>query len=53
MLELSKLIPEFFRIFEVSLIDPKRYKDHCVWLVVQSGLDVMLKLRDRQVLLED
>lgn len=52
MLELSKLIPEFFRTFEVTLVDPKRYQDHCVWLVVQSGLDVKLKLRDSQSLLE-
>lgn len=52
MLELSKLVPEFFRTFEVTLVDPKRYKDHCVWLVVQTGLDVKLKLRDRQSLLE-
>ena len=51
MLELSKLIPEFFRTFEVTLIDPKRYHDHCVWLVVQTGLDVTLTLRDPHSLL--
>jgi hypothetical protein len=53
MLELSKLIPEFFRTFEVTLTDPKRYRDHCIWLVVQTGLDVTLKLRDPQTLLQE
>ena len=46
MLEISKIVPEFFRRFEVSLVDPRRYRDRAMWLVVQSGLDVKLKLRD-------
>lgn len=53
MLEISKLIPEFFRTFEVTLIDPKRYRDKCVWLVVQTGLDVTLKLRDPETFLRE
>lgn len=51
MLQLSKLIPELFRIFEVTLVDPTRYRDHCMWLVVQTGLDVKLRLRDPRTLL--
>jgi hypothetical protein len=48
MLELSKLVPDFFRAYEVELIDPSRYKDNCKWLVVQTGLDVKLRLRDQK-----
>lgn len=47
MLELSKVIPEFFRMFEVELVDPSRYWSKAGWLVVQSGLDVRLKRRDQ------
>jgi cytochrome P450 len=50
MLELSKIIPELFRQFEIQLVDPSRYKDHAGWLVVQTGLDVKLKLREPQTL---
>ncbi|KAK5005102.1 hypothetical protein LTR28_008116 [Elasticomyces elasticus] len=48
MLELSKLVPELFRTYEIQLIDPSRYTDHCKWLVVQTGLDVKLWLRDQR-----
>jgi hypothetical protein len=48
MLELSKLVPEFFRTYEAHLIDPSRYRDNCKWLVVQTGLDVKLRLRDQR-----
>ena len=47
MLELSKLVPEFFRTYEVELVDASRYRDNCKWLVVQTGLDVTLRLRDQ------
>ncbi|KAK5000694.1 hypothetical protein LTR66_000485 [Elasticomyces elasticus] len=48
MLELSKLVPELFSTYEIQLIDPSRYTDHCKWLVVQTGLDVKLWLRDQR-----
>lgn len=47
-LELMKLVPEFLRVFEIDLVDPKRYKDNYSWIVMQSGLDVKLKLRDQK-----
>lgn len=47
MLELTKFIPEFFRRFEVTLIDPKRYQHHNIggWVCPQKGLDVIINLR--------
>lgn len=48
MLELSKLVPEFFRTYEVKLVDASRYRDKCKWLVVQTGLDVTLRPRDQR-----
>lgn len=48
MLELSKLIPELFRTYEIHLVDASRYRDHCRWLVVQFGLDVTMRLRDQR-----
>ncbi|KIW94689.1 uncharacterized protein Z519_04666 [Cladophialophora bantiana CBS 173.52] len=50
MLEISKLVPEVFRHFQVELVDPNRYKVKAGWLVVQSGLDVRLKVRDPRTL---
>ncbi|KAH0828225.1 hypothetical protein AYO21_03784 [Fonsecaea monophora] len=50
MLEISKLVPEVFRHFEVELVDRHRYKAKPGWLVVQSGLDVVLKVRDPKTL---
>jgi cytochrome P450 len=52
MLELTKFITEFFRRYEVELVDPKRWKLRPGWLVVQTGLDVRLNPRDQQSLLE-
>jgi cytochrome P450 len=46
MLEISKFIPEFFRRFEITLVDPKRYKLYPGWLVLQNGLDVTLRRRN-------
>lgn len=46
LLEIAKFIPEFFRCFEVELVDASRYKSHAGWLVPQSGLDVILKTRN-------
>jgi cytochrome P450 len=51
MLEITKFIPELFRRFEITLVDPKRYKLHAAWLVVQSGLDVKIKRRALESLL--
>lgn len=45
MLEITKFVPELFRRFDVDLVDPRRYKIHASWLVVQSGLDVKLRVR--------
>lgn len=45
MLEISKMVPELFRRFEVSIVDRKRYRLQPGWLVVQVGLDVTLKRR--------
>lgn len=45
MLEISKFVPELFRRFEITLVDPKRYKLRPGWLVLQNGLDVMLTKR--------
>ncbi|KAJ9498131.1 hypothetical protein LTR99_009856 [Exophiala xenobiotica] len=50
MLEISKLVPEVFRHFELELVDANRYKSKAGWLVVQSGLDVKLKVRDPKTL---
>jgi cytochrome P450 len=50
MLEISKFIPEFFRRFEITLVDPKRYKLYPGWLVLQNGLDVTLRRRDAESL---
>lgn len=50
MLEISKLIPELLRVFEIELVDPSRFQAKAGWLVVQSGLDVKLKLRDPKTL---
>ncbi|KAF2802374.1 cytochrome P450 [Mytilinidion resinicola] len=46
MLEISKFVPEFFRRFEIALVDPGRYRLFPGWLVLQNGLDVTLKVRD-------
>jgi cytochrome P450 len=46
MLEISKFIPEFFRRFEITLVDQKRYQLYPGWLVLQNGLDVTLRIRD-------
>jgi len=51
MLEINKFIPEFFRRFNIELVDPKRYKLRPGWLVLQSGLDSRITLRDPDSLL--
>jgi cytochrome P450 len=50
LLEISKLVPEFLRRFEVTLVDPARYKLRPGWLVLQEGLDATLQMRDQQTL---
>ncbi len=45
LLEISKLVPELFRRFDVHIVDAARYKSHPGWLVPQIGLDVTLKRR--------
>ncbi|KAH0836163.1 hypothetical protein AYO21_04830 [Fonsecaea monophora] len=52
MLEITKFIPEFFRRFEVHLVDPNRYRLRPGWLVVQEGLDVGLQRRDPKSLID-
>lgn len=46
MLEIAKLVPEILRHFELDLVDPARYVATAGWLVVQSGLDVKLRVRN-------
>jgi cytochrome P450 len=46
LLEMSKFIPEFFRRFEVDIIDPGRWKTYPGWIVPQTGLDVYVKHRN-------
>lgn len=43
LLEISKLVPELFRRYEVEIVDPSRYKLVPGWLVLQTGLDVTLR----------
>lgn len=43
LLEVTKFIPEFFRCFNVQLLNPTRYRSVPGWLVPQTGLDVTLK----------
>ncbi|KAH8892297.1 cytochrome P450 [Thozetella sp. PMI_491] len=45
LLEISKLVPELFRRFEVTIVDPERYTLFPGWLVLQKGLDVTMKKR--------
>lgn len=47
LLEISKLVPELLRRFEITLVDPKRYRLQPGWLVLQKGLDVKLRMRDQ------
>jgi cytochrome P450 len=49
LLEISKLVPELLRRFEITLVDPKRYRLQPGWLVLQKGLDVRLKMRDQAI----
>lgn len=43
LLEISKMVPELFRRFDVELVDPKKYTPCPGWLVPQTGLDVRVK----------
>lgn len=52
LLEISKLVPEFLRRFEVTLVDPSRYTLRPGWLVLQKGLDVSLKMWDQRSFME-
>jgi cytochrome P450 len=42
LLEISKLVPELFRRYDLTIVDPSRYKLLPGWLVLQKGLDVQL-----------
>ncbi|CAL5867471.1 uncharacterized protein PFLUO_LOCUS1690 [Penicillium psychrofluorescens] len=53
LLEICKFVPEFFRRFDIKLVDPKRYKLLPGWLVLQQGLDAKLTLRDPTLLMKD
>lgn len=46
LLEMSKFIPEFFRRFEIELVDPNQYKIQPGWIVPQRGLDARIHPRD-------
>lgn len=48
-LELSKVIPELFRRFEMSIVDPTRWKIVPGWVVPQRGLDVRVRYWDQRV----
>lgn len=52
MLEMTKFVTELFRRYEIELVDPKRWSLRPGWLVVQEGLDVYLRPRDPQSLLD-
>ena len=49
LLELSKVLPEFFRRFEIELVDPKRWRIIPGWVVPQRGLDVHITHRKQDV----
>ena len=51
MLEMTKFVPELFRRFDVTLVDPSRFKLVPGWLVVQTGLDVKINRRNPDSLL--
>ncbi|KAF2806023.1 cytochrome P450 [Mytilinidion resinicola] len=53
LLEMTKFVPEFFRRFEVRVVDAGRYRITSSWLAVQSGLDVYLTLRDPAALVAE
>jgi cytochrome P450 len=53
LLEICKFVPEFFRRFDITLVDPKRYKLRPGWLVLQQGLDAKLTLRDPTLFMDD
>jgi cytochrome P450 len=46
LLEISKMVPELFRRYEVAIVDPSMYRLVPGWLVAQAGLDVTLKKRE-------
>jgi len=48
LLEVTKFIPEFFRRFQVKLVDKERYKSRPGWLSPQRGLDVFLAWREAE-----
>ena len=47
LLEMAKFVPELFRRYNVTLVDPKRFKLIPGWLVVQAGLDVTITKKER------
>jgi hypothetical protein len=53
LLELTKFIPEFFRRFDVSIIDTTRCKTASSWVAVQSGLYVHMKIWSQVSLVRD
>jgi len=51
LLEINKFIPEFFRRYEMQIVDPAKYKLVTGWLVLQHGLEVTLRRREPESLL--
>lgn len=45
LLEVTKFIPDFFRHFDVQLLNPARYRSIPGWFASQKGLDVTLKCK--------
>jgi hypothetical protein len=46
MLEMSKLIPQLLRTYEIKLVDPNLvWTENCQFFVRQKGLKVHLKKR--------
>lgn len=46
LLEISKVVPELIRRYEVKMVDPASYKLQPGWLVLQYGLDALVKTRN-------
>ncbi|KAI1613804.1 cytochrome P450 oxidoreductase [Exophiala viscosa] len=46
LLEMTKFIPEFFRRFEIELVDPSQWKFKPGWIVPQEGLDAYIRPRE-------
>lgn len=52
LLEMSKFLPQFFRVFKIDLVDPTKYSYTSGLLTTQTGLDVRLSHRDQNYWLQ-